>query len=556
MTKIYWMWIKQFHNKNEIKRFQEKISEDITWYSFFMVKMNIVDLVKLSSTFPLKENYSFEWDNKIENPIFEWWKEVPDFLWEVDLLEFEDSENLISNQIQRRQKEDRLLKIWKYLRYSKFPFFPTSIVWAINDPWITFKSLSNDIFEIDLDKADNSIFIVDGLHRLLWSVIKKSELEKKNLIINDPYWITESIENINWEDYVFANKNMEVIVTLLINTPIELQASIFQTINFEARRISPSMYYNLFDFKNNDISDIELSHSVVKNLIELDKIKKSSIWKKIFLSEYHKKVALNRKLLTISQSSFAEKINDFYKTWHLFYFYEKEDWKYPGVIFKEDEYNNYFIEWEVKYYNAIKEKLAQLLNWYFEVIAEMYKDEWDKPEESQVSKTTWISVFMNIFEIIFVIWLLKENDNLDNIKLENFNLNINFTKEIILKIQEELKKKNLSFKKEDLLWSAWMWLQSRLTREVNMIIENYINDTLLSNFKIKFDSLIKDEGGLVQLILDSSYNNMNKFNIRRLLDSYIRKNSKTENSIKWFIPDNNFYILSMAYILKSVERRF
>lgn len=556
MTKIYWIWIKQFHEVNEIKNFQEKISHDISWYSFFMVKINIVDLVKLSSKFPLEENYSFDWNNRIKNPIFEWGKKIPDFLWEVDLLEFEDSENLISNQIQRRQKEDRLLKIWKYLRYSKFPYFPTSIVWAINDPWITFRLLSNDIFEIDLDKANNSIFIADGQHRLLWSVIKKSILEKKNLIDNDPYWINDSVEKINWEDYIFANKNMEVMLTLLVNTPIELQASIFQTINFEARRISPSMYYNLFDFKNNDISDIELSHSVVKNLIELDKTKQSSVWKKLFLSEYHKEVAKNKKLLTISQSAFAQKLDELYRTWHLFYFYEKEDWKYPGVIFKEDEYNNYFIEWEVIYYNEIKEKLAKLLDWYFEIIAEIYKDEWDKPDESQVSKTTWISVFMNIFEKIFVLWFLKENNDLDNIKLEKFNLNIDFTKKIILKIEEELKKKNLSFRKEDLWWSAWMWLQLRLTREVNLIIESYINNELLNNFKIKFDNLIKSEENLIQLMLDNSYENMNKFNIRRSLDSYIRKNSKIENKIKWFIPDSNFYILSMAYILKSNERRF
>jgi hypothetical protein len=70
---------------------------------------------------------------------------------------------------------------------------------------------------------------------------------------------------------------MEVMVTLLVNVPIELQASIFQTINFEAKRISSSMYYNLFDFKSYDISWMELSHSTVKELIKLDGDKKKSI---------------------------------------------------------------------------------------------------------------------------------------------------------------------------------------------------------------------------------------------------------------------------------------
>lgn len=553
MTKIYWIWIKQFHTENEIKTFQEKITKDIWLYSFIMVKMNIVDLVKLSSKFPLKENYSFESNDKIYNPIFEWWKIVPDFLWEVDYLELEESENLISNQIQRRQRKDRLLKIWKYLRYSKFPYFPTSIVWAINDPWIIFNFLWNDVIEIDLEKSTNSIFIVDGQHRLLWSVVKKSDL-KLDLNYNDPYWIDESVEKINWEDYVFANKNMEVMVTLLVNTPIELQASIFQTINFEARRISPSMYYNLFDFKSNDISDIELSHSVVKNLIELDKIKQNSIWKKIFLSEYHKEISNDKKLLTISQSAFAQKLDQFYWTWHLFYFYEKEDWKYPGVIFKEEEYSNYFIKWEVEYYSKIKYKLSQLLNRYFEIIANIYADEWEKPDESQVSKTTWISVFMNIFERVFILGLLKESTDLNNLKLENFTINSDFIFDIVIKIKNDLEKKNLSFKKDDLRWSAWMWLQSRLTREVNILVENNLNEELLNNFKFKFNEIInKFENKLFDL---DNYNTYWRFNIRRFIDLYIRKNIKEEGNIKWFIPDNDFYILSMAYILKSNERNF
>ena len=519
-----------------MNQFLSRINWDISWYSFFSVKMNIVDLVKLSSKLPLETNYTFdlEQDRVVDGKVSNGLGKVDDFLSPIDYSDAEDADNLITRQIQRRQRKERLLSIWKYIRYNNFPFFPTNIVGAINDPGISFENKWGDVFEITLEKSENSIFLVDGQHRVLWSVIRKEDLPKE--ILSNDHDIDTSIRRIGDEDYVFANPDMEVMVTILVNVPIELQASIFQTINFEAKRISPSMYYNLFDFKSYDISWTELSHSVVKKLIESDEKNRCSIWSRIFLSEIHKEVEKEKNnLLTISQSAFADNLDDFYKVGHIFYFYTKEDGKYPGTIFRKEEYPEYFVDWEIDHYNAIKPKLAALLHTYFSIIAEIYSEEWNDPKISQVSKSTWISVFMNLFEAIIVLWILHRDEYAQVSKLEDIDLDEATTKSIIGEIAKEI-----SFK--DLWWSAGLGLQSQLTRKAKNLLKNkyssFIGKIVGDNQAQMFDS-----GSSIQGSMRGRF--MVRNDILRLIELNLIDN-------KGYIPKDEYYQLAFKYILQSL----
>lgn len=545
MKKIYWIWIKQFSNNDNDTSFINKIKWlEKSNYSFFVVKIWIKDLVKLASKYPLEDSVTFSWE-KIDLWLNKWKKS---FLWELDIVDLEDPENFILNQIQRSQRKTRLIEIWKYLRYSNFPYFPTSVVWAINwEDSIWFNSLWNDIFEIDLtDKPVNSIFIVDWQHRLLGSVLKYDDLPDE-IIENDKSLVKE---NINWVDYVFANEKMEIMLTLLVNFPLELQANIFQTINFYSKPISPSMYYNLFNFASLDISWSELSHSIIMKLKELDEKKNNSIWSKIFLSEYHKLIEKqnwdknNSFNLTISQSSLAEKIELNYERWNLFYFYTKEEWQYPWAIYQEKDYDKYFIEWEIIHYNNIKEKLSNILDIYFSIIWKVYGDDWNSPSTSQLSKTTWISVFMNIFPIILSLSLVESKVTVNS--LDDIKLNEDF---VTLIITDIFKDKKCSF--TDLWGAAWLWIQSTITNNTkNILKEKY------KNLKDDFYKIIGSK--VLELwsdIYDDTFDNFNQNNIRRVISYYIKKNLKVnDNWIKCFIPDENYYILSIAYILKWLEK--
>lgn len=544
--KINTFWIKQFKNTNQISAY---LPSKIQGYSFLVGKMKLRDLLEVGTSTMLKEFYSFNsvdkipinihnidqqlGENKIKWGLENFLKNYDTQLSYNEVIEEwkntnEDEENREELNIipQRLTENTRLSQIWDYLNNNNYPYFPNSFICAVNlkDSDIDEK---HEYFEITLSWEKWTVFVIDGQHRLYGSIIKKTEAIKKWLIKEENISADDIIIK-DYEEFILANKEMEVIVTLMVNIPIELQASLFQIINFRTQKIRSSLYFDLFNFPVDDISADELAHSIVLDLYLKDKSEKRSAWYLIHLSEFYKKE--DRKLY-ISQGTLAKRITEYFDVWEIFYFYKNDSIK--TRLFTANEVRDYYSNPQINYYNQIWKTFTNFMYNYFAAIKIEYGDKWAN-NDFQVVKSTWIGVFMNLLWVIYSVDFYKRvTPNVKNFTQYDsmWDFEITSIKNII-----EWVSKEIPFDKEQMKASAWLWIQWKITTQMIKFLKNKWKLDMLLWKEVELKSVLSNE----ELRSISCKDTIFRAKLRRHLKTF-------QNSD--YVPNEEYFAASILMVI-------
>lgn len=159
-----------------------------------------------------------------------------------DVRRIVERENQTHTGIQRSRNAERLRDIKRYIGMGDSSF-PNSIILeassddvSVMDGLVKSKDLSNydDVCVLRILCRDNLFKVIDGQHRLY------------------------AFDDKNCEDY-------ELVVTILLDLPIEDQAYMFSTINFKQRPVDRSLVYDLYE-ETKIYSPYKSAHNVAKLL--------------------------------------------------------------------------------------------------------------------------------------------------------------------------------------------------------------------------------------------------------------------------------------------------
>ncbi|MHC1777538.1 MAG: DGQHR domain-containing protein [Lentimicrobium sp.] len=137
--------------------------------------------------------------------------------------------------------------------------FPSSIIIGVD---IENHDSSSDIFEINLPNERNSCLIVDGQHR--FAAMRK--------LLNT----YESSSEPNKDNFIKSILNYKFNCTILVNFDLWEQAQLFANVNFNQKKVSKSLYYDIFGStpeseRIDRYSGIYLAHSLAKFLNNSEK---------------------------------------------------------------------------------------------------------------------------------------------------------------------------------------------------------------------------------------------------------------------------------------------
>lgn len=222
-----------------------------------------------------------------------------------------------SKGIQRILKKSRLNKIKKFIE-SENALFPNSIIVTIDD--LEFEPLENesDFGFIKFPIEPNSIFLIDGQHRLH-----------------------------GFEDER-TDKDFDVIVVAFEDAELKKSAYVFYKVNHEAKSVNTSLGLDLFGLigPEEDFEKYQL-HAIIKSLNEE---KNSVFYEMINMTDVRESGR------PFTQANLSTKIRWFLKT-------------PEGEIFKNEE--------EIE-----KKPLMILLKTYFKIIKENQDEAWNDEESS------------------------------------------------------------------------------------------------------------------------------------------------------------------------------
>lgn len=180
---------------------------------------------------------------------------------------YEMVDNVPHNEFyQRRTNPKRVKEIARFIRISVAKqqtgecvatLFPTAMLLAANVEDTNFRL--GDIVNLDMDVLNgNSLYIVDGQHRLMGMISLYEELENTILKSEADEYLFNFLKN-----YVFN-------CTLLLNFDLWEQAQVFADVNFNQKKVDKSLYYTIYGMQyTNNPADynrnyIYIAHNLVK----------------------------------------------------------------------------------------------------------------------------------------------------------------------------------------------------------------------------------------------------------------------------------------------------
>ena len=166
---------------------------------------------------------------------------------------------------QRRTDPKRVKEIAAYIRRTVLyqyegervaTLFPTAMLVAASLEDISYKV--GDTVDIDMNTLnENSIYIVDGQHRLMGMIALFEELQKQ----------AYSEENRYLLEYL---KRFMFNCTIMLNFDLWEQAQVFADVNFNQKKVDKSLYYTIYGMKYSDNpadykqNYIYIAHSLVR----------------------------------------------------------------------------------------------------------------------------------------------------------------------------------------------------------------------------------------------------------------------------------------------------
>lgn len=121
-----------------------------------------------------------------------------------------------------------------------------------------------------LPKLENSIFIIDGQHRLKGLVHLEDRL--KNIVGQPELGIGQTPDEDLNQKRLQMLRNLKIPITLLVDFDLAEQAMVFATVNFNQKTVPRSLYFDIFGaFESDRVTTISFTHELVLHLNNSDK---------------------------------------------------------------------------------------------------------------------------------------------------------------------------------------------------------------------------------------------------------------------------------------------
>lgn len=186
---------------------------------------------------------------------------------------------------QRPQREDRLRKIARYISSIVAPLdetrkrsvFPGTLILGLltdieETPKLPKEAVQSVAYlcpdgnpprkVIFLPKRENSLFVIDGQHRIAGLIRVLEDLDKTRPIAADDETVLA-----RFEEKRKGILNFGLPISLLVDFDLDEQAVVFATVNFEQKPVQRSFYYDIFGaFEAADMTSLSFAHELVIHL--------------------------------------------------------------------------------------------------------------------------------------------------------------------------------------------------------------------------------------------------------------------------------------------------
>jgi len=341
------------------------------------------------------------------------------YFWEDNLYEEDNwilGINFIDNPIKICKIENNVIKV---------PFFEI-IEWQENE----IEKLFEEWWEFE------------------WLKEKEKEIKIKELQHYKLAWIVDWQHRIFSLRYLLDNQgilNKKILFTAFIDTTIKKQAEIFIDVNNNAKRVNPSLTYDLLPLTS-DEKTIELATKVIFDKFIDD-------WNSPLKNILYR-LTTEKGSWVLSQANFINELKVYLKKWWIFsdLFEEKNIWPIYWLI------KSYFLKVNIIYSNVFDED-------------EIYKD-----KEYALYRTTWFGALLQFF-IVLLIDYINDNKkfNINEVKEDSWYYWIDEHFKTSLKIIKE----KLDFKKAKISQFRWKAWQKELANLMKYYI--WITDDLLES---------------------------------------------------------------------------
>lgn len=359
--------------------------------SFFIAKINAHDFLKIATVRPAA--YDLEKHTALANSF-------PDESDYYNHLIKEDKEKIREKDFQRDPSKERINNIVEFLQTKDFAFFPNTIIancelineWSEfqlsesssediffnleNKPkFISFLNKQNENYFLYIPFCENSVLVIDGQHRL------------------------EGLRNAGVE----LQKQFELLIAFIIGFDRSVIAKQFYTINYEQKPVNKSLLYQLTGEFSREIDELSFMHNVVKILNEIEE---SPFYGRVkMLGRTPENISTEQKRkLSISQSFLIDSMIRFVSSKALNTIYLPIFLKY----FKNNKEHINIIRAISRYFNAVKN----------------IKPDCETPYLSILSKGMGVAALLKVFNLLFpVIFfekMAKNWNNIDNVKIEDY----------------------------------------------------------------------------------------------------------------------------------------
>jgi len=334
--------------------------------AFYLAKVEAEHLINVFTVKPV------EYDIEVLSALA---KEFPNEKAYYEALVEEKKSEEYPDEWQRSENTDRVRDIKNYINEKEFCFFPNTIIVtcemanSFEDEWtyvdiakhakmtssiFSYYILEDDINYLVVPNKRGAILIVDGQHRI------------------------RGLQESNFSD------NYELILSIIIGYDRSVVANQFYTINYNQKPVNKSLLYQLTSQFSKELTEVTFFHNVLKALNEVEKSPFHKRIKMLGVSPKNDKISeYDRSRMTISQAFFID-----YMTPTLG---KRAVRGYAQPVFRY-------------YYNDKTRQgtIVQFVNRYFNGVRLAFKEQWDDPQSSIISKTLGVASLIKVLPLIYI----------------------------------------------------------------------------------------------------------------------------------------------------------
>lgn len=295
-----------------------------------------------------------------------------------------DKDAIDTKAFQRKEDKKRVKEIVDFLSVEEYALFPNSIIVTcdlINDflpeevnsirdfydsitkntdlKNYSYLEESNGDYFLYLPKIKNSILVIDGQHRI-------RGLEDSDVIIQNSY---------------------DILLSFIIGYDRSTIAKLFYTINYTQKSVNKSQLYHLTGEFSRQLTEIAFMHEVVRILNEIES---SPFFHRIKMLGYipDNTSESDKKYLTISQAFLI-------------------DYLVPTIVKGKSDRTIYQPVFLFYYTDqTLQIEIIKFIIKYFSAIKKLFKEDWENPENSIITKTLSIGAFLRVMHFLFVIFMV------------------------------------------------------------------------------------------------------------------------------------------------------